>query len=68
MEQGDTWDERVWRSRGTTKGQASALRLHSNNSNDSDSDHILSQGIATAVPTEGHNHSGAHDVYHELDS
>ena len=61
MERGDTWDERVRRGRGTPKEHGSALLLHGN---DSDS-HSLSQGIATVVPTEGHNHSGSQDVYHE---
>ena len=61
MEQGDTWDESGSRGRGTSKGQGSPLVLHGN---DSDSD-IVSQGIATAVPTDGHDHSGSHDLYHE---
>ena len=47
MERADTWDERGRRGRGTAKGQGSALLLHNN---DSDSD-ILSQGIATTIPT-----------------
>ena len=61
IERGDTRDERGRRGRGTTKGQGSALVLHGNY-NDSN---ILSQGIASAAPTEGHDHSGAQDVYHE---
>ena len=64
MERGDTCDERGRRGRGTAKGQGSALLLLGN---DSDSD-ILSQGTATALPTEGHDHSGAKDVYHEWHS
>ena len=61
MEWVDTWDERGRRGRGIATGQGSALLLHRNESDCG----IMSQGMASAVRTEGHGQSGVQDVYHE---